>query len=242
MVDNGDGPRPTSPSEVVQGWQATLSPLDAVYHQVNQYIITLTVRKRRRACMYVCVPGFRSLTSERAGRDPASACHLVTSCRAPRARGWMCIAACVYAHTHTCAPSRPRYVCPYNPRQHNHDRFATGPEHGAGDGLRLGDALQGRCHSGQDADVRGPLQLRAGVHHHERTSARHILYWVVVWPRWLGDGSLCGLTRRASRVGDVTPALWTYSLDAPVCLRRQGWRIRGLKFTLKFMDGNLTLL
>jgi hypothetical protein len=35
MVDNGDGPRPSSAEEVIQGWQVTLSPLDAVYHQVN---------------------------------------------------------------------------------------------------------------------------------------------------------------------------------------------------------------
>lgn len=43
MVDNGDGPRPSSVDEVIQGWQVTLAPLDAVYHQVNQYLIALTV-------------------------------------------------------------------------------------------------------------------------------------------------------------------------------------------------------
>lgn len=35
MVDNGDGPRPSTAAEVIRGWQTTLSPLDAVYHQVR---------------------------------------------------------------------------------------------------------------------------------------------------------------------------------------------------------------
>lgn len=76
MVDNGDGPRPSSPSEVIQGWQATLSPLDAVYHQVNQYIITLTVRACVRwVCGCICVLG-----SDLCGRGggPRHACHIVT--------------------------------------------------------------------------------------------------------------------------------------------------------------------
>ncbi len=35
MVDNGDGPQLSAAAAVIQGWQATLSPLDAVYHQVR---------------------------------------------------------------------------------------------------------------------------------------------------------------------------------------------------------------
>lgn len=159
MVDNGDGPRPSSPSEVIQGWQTTLSPLDAVYHQVNQYIITLTVR----ACLdvYVCVPG--SDSCRRVGaRIRLSHCHIRLSGSA-RAGGWVSLMM-MRTRPRMCMERTTTCLCvlttrPYLTHMRSLPTFMTGPEQGAGNGLRLGDALQGERPARTDADVRGPLQL-----------------------------------------------------------------------------------
>ena len=114
MVDNGDGPRPSSPSEVIHGWQATLSPLDAVYHQVNQYIITLTVRACVPGCVCICEPG-----SDLCGRGggPRHTCTL----------SHMCLPGSVsllLVHTHPCMCMervRTRVILPSYPSQHKRD-------------------------------------------------------------------------------------------------------------------------
>ncbi len=43
VMDNGEGPKLTSGAEIVDGWRANLEGVDAIYHQVNNYIVTFTV-------------------------------------------------------------------------------------------------------------------------------------------------------------------------------------------------------
>lgn len=51
VMDNGEGPRLTSGAQIVDGWRANLEGVDAVYHQMNPYMITFTVR-RGRSCLF----------------------------------------------------------------------------------------------------------------------------------------------------------------------------------------------
>lgn len=44
VMDNGDGPKLTSGAEIVDGWRVNLEGVDAIYHQINPYIVTFTVR------------------------------------------------------------------------------------------------------------------------------------------------------------------------------------------------------
>lgn len=44
VMDNGEGPKLTSGMQIVEGWRANLEGVDAVYHQMNPYMITFTVR------------------------------------------------------------------------------------------------------------------------------------------------------------------------------------------------------
>lgn len=62
VMDNGDGPKLTSGSEIVESWRANLEGVDAIYHQMNHYMVAFTVRRarvcvERGACVLVLVLG-----------------------------------------------------------------------------------------------------------------------------------------------------------------------------------------
>lgn len=105
-------------------------------------------------------------------------------------------------------------------------------------GLYSFDLVYSIVHVSRGSGSQGCLGMRGGI------GEARLLGWLFIRHRVVGGrGSALGAggigmsCHRCKLTGSSTHPLRTRPHDST----RQGWRIRGLKFTLKFMEGNLTL-
>lgn len=139
VMNNGEGPTMTSGADIVEHWRANLEAVDAIYHQLNPYCITFTVRFLSVYINVVCVVG------DRWHGDRLKHARERPNQKAPTLQGsyeCTCLPSHIHTHTHTTRTT------------------TTGRREGKSQGLRVGDALQGRGHT-WDTHLRRPLQLRA---------------------------------------------------------------------------------